>query len=196
MAADGTTHSSDAEDRQLLAGTAGADRAAFDRLYRRYEKRVHGYLNSMVRDSNAAEDLLIETMVAVWNSAAKFAGQSLVSTWILGIARHKALDVVRQRARRAPTVALDETDPIEEPAPGPAARAQQADTDREVRAALGALSAEHQEVLRLAFFEDLPYGEIAALLGIPVNTVKSRVFYAKEQLRVAMARGGSTGEAP
>lgn len=173
----------EASERRLLAATGTADREAFSRLYRRYEARVYGYVRNFVRDSGLAEDLVVETMSAVWNGASTFDGRSRVSTWILGVARHKAIDAVRARTRRPVTVPVDAANDVECPMPGPPDSVGAEQVARQTRRALDALSGEHREVLRLAFYEELPYEEIAQLLQIPANTVKTRVFYAKQTLR-------------
>jgi RNA polymerase sigma-70 factor, ECF subfamily len=174
-------------DHTLMAAAARGDAKAFELLYRRYELRVCNYLRSFVRDASMAEDLLIETMTDVWRFAGRFEARSSVSTWILGIARHKALDAVRKHAWNTPTVAIDASLPISDPATSPQDKAVAQGEQQSLHQVIARLSPEHQEVLRLAFFEDLPYGEIATLLGIPANTVKSRVYYAKEHLRALLA---------
>jgi RNA polymerase sigma-70 factor (ECF subfamily) len=178
-------------DRDLLLGVSKADPAAFEELYRRYELRVYGYIRSLVRDAATAEDLVIETMTEVWRAAARFQSRSLVSTWILGIARHKAIDAIRRKNCGSSAVALEPTITVIDPGPTHEDTTQAEDTRRIVQQALSRLSPEHQEALRLAFYEELPYEQIAAVLGIPANTVKSRVFYAKEQLRRMLSREAS-----
>jgi RNA polymerase sigma-70 factor (ECF subfamily) len=171
----------DATDRLLLVATAGADRRAFEVLYQRHRSRVHAYIRGIVRDPDLAEDLLIETMVVVWQRARQFAGHSRVSTWIIGIARHKAIDAVRARARRA--AGVDAQAPAVPDAPmTPADSAHAEQIAYLTHQALQRLTHSHFEALRLAFFEELPYSEIARVLAIPANTVKSRVHYAKEAL--------------
>jgi RNA polymerase sigma-70 factor, ECF subfamily len=170
-------------DQALLAAVARTDSMAFDELYRRYERRVHGYVRSIVRDEAMAEDLVIDTMTEVWRAAGRFQSRSQVSTWILGIARHKAIDAIRKRAGDAAAVAMDASLQVLDCGKSPDDIAASEEVRRIMQRAITQLSPDHQEALRLAFFEELPYGQIAALLGIPANTVKSRVYYAKEQLR-------------
>lgn len=170
-------------ERRLLEATGQADREAFSRLYRRYEARVYGYARNFVRDSGLAEDLVVETMTAVWDGARTFDGRSRVSTWILGIARHKAIDAVRARTRQPATVQVDAAHEVVCPAVGPMESADAEQLARYTQRALESLSAEHREILRLAFYEELPYEEIAQLLQIRPNTVKTRVFYAKKSLK-------------
>ncbi len=168
-------------DRVLVALTAAGDREAFDQLYRRHRTRVYAYVRGIVRDPALAEDLLTETMLLVWQRAGQFAGRSQVSTWILGIARHKALDAVRAHARTALGLAREAHSPSET-VPSPADCAHEQQVVQLARQALQRLSRRHSETLRLAFFDQLPYRDIARILCIPPNTVKSRVYYAKEEL--------------
>lgn len=174
-------------DQALLAAVARTDSAAFDELYRRYERRVHGYLRSIVRDETMTEDLFIDTMTEVWRAAGRFESRSQVSTWILGIARHKAIDAIRKRTGGTPAVAIDGTLQVPDCTASPDDIVASEELRVMMQRALEQLSPDHQEALRLAFFEELPYEQIATLLGIPANTVKSRVYYAKVQLRRILA---------
>jgi RNA polymerase sigma-70 factor (ECF subfamily) len=171
-----------------MAAVAGGDRGCFERLYALYERRVLQYARSFLRDRATAEEVVIDTMLSVWESASRFQGTARVSTWIFGIARHKALDAARRVARSADIVPLDEAGAVPAAEPGPEVLAGQVVTGRLVQAALECLSPEQREILWLAFYEDLPYSEIASLLGIPVNTVKTRVFYAKQKLQGVLMR--------
>lgn len=170
-------------DSDLLAAIAAGAPAPFTLLYDRYERRVYNYVRTFLRQPALAEEVVVDTMMAVWRSAPGFTQASRVSTWIFGIARHKALDAVRKAGRQSNAISLDDT-----AEPADAAESPADATERDVKArltlrAIAQLSVDHQEVLRLAFYEELPYEEIAVLLSIPDNTVKTRVFYAKQQLR-------------
>jgi RNA polymerase sigma-70 factor (ECF subfamily) len=171
-------------DRNWMVEVANGDLAAFERLYRHYEKRIYQYVYLLAGSASIAEDVVGETMLAVWRSASGFAHASRVSTWILGIARHKALDALRRAARDCKNVPLDEAGELPDPVESAADGVSRSEEARVLRSAIGKLSREHQEVLRLVFYEELPYEEIAALLKIPLNTVKTRVYYAKQQLKV------------
>ena len=177
------TTEDDAEDRALLARVGAGDRRAFDVLYTRHERRVYRYLLTLIADPHAAEDVLVEVMTIVWRDAAKFAGGSRATTWMLGIARHRALDARRSKARTSRDAPLEDVAEPASEADGPQEIMHRDLQAAEVKRALAELSTEHREVLQLAFFEELGYEEIAALLGIPENTVKTRVYYAKRQLK-------------
>lgn len=167
------------------------DRAAFERLYGIYVTRVFQYVRTLVGDQDLAEEVVADTMLAVWRGAGTFAYTSRLSTWIFGIARHKALDAMRRRGKRQRETPLDEA-AMDLPSPGepPIERIHRRQITDRTRRALAGLSPEHQEILRLVFYEDLPYDEIAILLGIPTNTVKTRVYYAKHRLKEYLERSG------
>ena len=170
------------DDAVLLRAVARADRSSFETLYGRYSRRVHQYARTFVRDHALAEEVVIDTMLAVWQGADRFDGNSRASTWILGIARHKALDAVRRRRSVGDSDLESAPEPVSE-TPGPEEHALQTASGQQLRAALGQLTPSHREVLWLAFFEDLGYADIARLLEVPLNTVKTRVFHAKQKLR-------------
>ena len=176
-------------DADLLAATAAADERAFHVLYDRFERRVYGYVRTLIRQPALAEEVTIDAMTAVWQGARGFAGSARVSTWILGIARHKAIDALRKVANRPDALSLDRVD-VEDGAATPSREADRDSSARATQRAIAQLSDDHREVLRLAFYEELPYEEIGSLLGIPLNTVKTRVYYAKQQLRKQLARMG------
>lgn len=183
-----TTHGRDEAGPDIFAAVAMGDQSAFERVYRLYANRVYHYVLTLVGDPTVAEDIVGETMIAVWRGAATFAGGSRPSTWIFGIARHKALDTLRRSGRRQREVGLDNAVdvPVQEETAFDSVHRKQ--MEAVTKRALAILSPEHQEVLRLVFYEELPYEEIARLLSIPHNTVKTRVFYAKQQLKRQLER--------
>jgi RNA polymerase sigma-70 factor, ECF subfamily len=176
------------DEPALVRAIAAGQRAAFETLYARYEPRVFRYILTFIRDRHVAEELVVDTLFAVWRSAGKFAGGSQVCTWILGIARHKALDAARRVARQPSSVQIETAEDIDDSADGPDESTQRGSASRVVRQALLQLSEDHREALHLAFFEELPYEDIAAVLGIPPSTVKTRVYYAKQKLKEHLHR--------
>jgi RNA polymerase sigma-70 factor (ECF subfamily) len=171
-------------DGELVRRAGAGDTRAFEALYQLYEQRVYHYLCTLVRDQSLAEEVLGEVMLAVWRGAQSFAHQSRVSTWIFGIARHKAFDALRRSGRHEQhAVALDDAPDLPCQQDSPIEQIHREQVASVARKALAKLSPEHQEILRLVFYEELPYDEIARLLDIPENTVKTRVFYGKQQLK-------------
>jgi RNA polymerase sigma-70 factor (ECF subfamily) len=173
----------------LLTSAAAGNKVAFSRLYERYERRVFNYVRGLVKQPALAEDVTIEAMIAIWDGARRFGGASRVSTWIFGIARHKAIDALRKRGNRLEAAPMPSDIELASE-DDPELDVERIDDASAMAAAIARLSSEHQEILRLAFFEDLPYGDIAKLLDIPDNTVKTRVYYAKRQLKRHLATAG------
>lgn len=173
------------DDRALLAQVAAGSEPALEALYRRHETRLFRYLTGMMGgDAGRAGEVTCETFFEVWKQASTFRGESSVSTWIVAIARHRALSLLR-RSRRA-----ESDDAIAEMAaddPDALARVTDRETVDRVREALTALSPEHREALELACSQDFSYTDIARILDCPVNTVKTRVYYARQHLKRALA---------
>jgi RNA polymerase sigma-70 factor (ECF subfamily) len=159
-------------DADLLSASAAGDRHAFQLLYERFECRVYRYVRTFVRSETLAEDVVIDTMTAVWRGASGFAQSSRASIWIFRIVRHKALDAIRKIAHE--TVPLDAAEDVEDASENAAQTVDRGSSAREMLRALALLSDDHREVLRLAFYEELPYDEIAAPLAIPTNGEDTR----------------------
>jgi RNA polymerase sigma-70 factor (ECF subfamily) len=151
---------------------------------------VFHYVYTLVADASLAEEIVSDTMFAVWRGAGTFASTSRVSTWIFGIARHKALDAVRRSRPRQREVELDGAVTLPHPQEHPEEGVLRNQLAKLTQRAMAALTREHQEILRLVFYEEQPYEEISTLLGIPPNTVKTRVYYAKQRLKEQLARLG------
>jgi RNA polymerase sigma-70 factor (ECF subfamily) len=170
-------------DEELIARVACGDREAFARIFSSYAGRVKGYLLRLGAPAAAAEDLAQDAMVAIWRRASSFdATKAKVSTWVFVIARNAWIDKLRREktelAYRSVTIMSEES---EEEAPDSAAVRGQ--TEEQVAAAMGTLSDEQQQVVRLSFFEDHPHSEIAERLSLPLGTVKSRLRLALIKLR-------------
>lgn len=185
-----TTHRHDGSESDLLAAVAAGQHSAFDQLYALYDQRVFQYVCTLVFNPALAEEIVGDTMMAVWRGAGTFSHTSRVSTWIFGIARHKALDALRRTGRQQREVDLDNAAELPQTDNSPFDGVQRKQVASLTQRALAGLSREHQEIIRLVFYEDLPYEEIALLLAIPTNTVKTRVYYAKQHLKQQLERLG------
>jgi RNA polymerase sigma-70 factor (ECF subfamily) len=170
------------DETDWILQVAQGNEGAFERLFRSYAPRVFRFAMMHLNNRAQAEEVVQETMIALWKSAKSYRSQSRVSSWVLGIARNKALDRVRAR-RREPEFVRERFDGRASARATPEQVARQEIQAERVRQALGQLSPEHREVMVLAFYHDLSYSEIAQMLGCPEGTVKSRVYYAKEQLK-------------
>ena len=175
-------------ERSLLRRIAAGDRAAFESFLRAYERRVYRYVARMVNDDGLANEAASDVMVEVWNSAPRYAGRSKPSTWVLGIAHHKALDCLRRARRDAALLHLAE--PPRTESEDPERRAIESSTRAEIEAALETISPEHRAVLHLTFVLGYAQAEIAAIVGCPLGTVKTRVYHAKRALRNALVSAG------
>lgn len=175
-------------EAELLKDVAAGDRTAFTTLYRRYHRPLFAFIYRRLEDQETAEEVLQEVMFEVWKKAGSFAGRSKPSTWFFGIARFKTLNALRQFAR--PASPEQEMPEVANGASGPEGKAVASSTREAVQAALKRLSPEHREVMELAYYDELPASEIAEIVGVPPGTVKSRMFHARQQLKVILTRGG------
>src|SRR5262245_52052620 len=180
-----------ASDESLIARVARGDRLAMHTLYRRHERRVFRFILRMVGDRCLAEDVLSEVFFEVWKKAAHYEGRSAVSTWLLGVARHKALTAAAAKAR--PYEALDGDAAINVADPNADQAEALLEGERRVilRHCLAALSAEHREIIDLVYYQEKPIKQIADLLAIPENTVKTRMFYARKRLAALVEATGA-----
>jgi RNA polymerase sigma-70 factor, ECF subfamily len=189
MPAETTTFAPAAEEAELLGRVAAGDQGdPFVVLYRRYSPRLYGLGLRLLGESGMAEELVQETFLRLWRSAPTFdPSRGSVRTFMFTIARRVAVDLLRRTASR-PLPAGD-TAAEQEDVPGGEAFDALV-LGLEVRDALQALSAKHREVLELMVDEDLGQPEIAARLGVPVGTVKTRAFYGLRALRVELEDRG------
>lgn len=174
------------QQRHLVEAIAErSDREAFAALFRHFAPRLKTFFIRTGMRANHAEELAQETMLKVWRKAASFdAGKAGVSTWIYTIARNLRID----QLRREPPVALPDEDPsdIAELPLSAEDILLAAEREQLVRTALQSLPSEQADVVRLSYFSDKPHSEIAAELGIPIGTVKSRLRYAVTRLRSSL----------
>ena len=175
-------------DEVLIGRIANGDRLAMQVLYARHHVRVFRFVVRLVRDEATAEDLISEVFLDVWRQAGRFEGRSAVSTWMLAIARFKALSALRRR----PDQELDEetAGAIEDPSDDPAAALEKKDKSTMLRKCLTGLSAEHREIIDLVYYHEKSVEEVAVIVGIPENTVKTRMFYARKKLAELLKAAG------
>lgn len=173
-------------DHELLRAVASKDRDAFEQFYRRYHRRLYGYLLRWIDQPELVEEVLDDVLFVVWTDAAKFGGRSRVSTWIFGIAFRKAMRALEQRSRQPSTGGEELTDSSFDTSPGQLHRELQLSLEK----AFDSLSPEHRTVVELTYFEDCSYQEIAEIVRCPVNTVKTRMFHARKKLREILPRLG------
>ncbi|MEE6263080.1 RNA polymerase sigma factor [Plantactinospora sonchi] len=180
----------DDRDRPLLHRVATGDQRAFAELYARHGRALLAYAEGLLADRGRAEEAVQDTLLALWRGATSFEGRSTVRTWLFGICRRQALN--RIPGRHPVSVPVEAAAGIPSAEPGPEAVALARADARAVAAALAELPSGHREVLDLAFGAGLAQAEIAEVLGIPVGTVKSRLFHARASLVRALPADPST----
>jgi RNA polymerase sigma-70 factor, ECF subfamily len=175
------------DDFLLLERVAAKDRRAFEVLYQRYYRRLFGYLFKVTRRAEIVEEVLNDVMFVVWQKASRFDGRSRPSSWILGIAYRKALKALARlpRGEAGPPEPGDAVD-----CEGPEKSVVARETASVLGRALSELSAEQRAVVELTYYGGYSYGEIAVIVGCPVNTVKTRMFHARRRLREVLPRLG------
>jgi len=175
-------------DEALIGAIAAGDRRAMQALYARHNVRIYRFVLRLTNDSSLAEDIVSEVFIDVWRGAEGFKVKSRVSTWMLAIARHKTLSALRRRSDEQ----LDEdaAAAIADPADDAETTANNRDRRAIVQQCLSQLSALHREVLDLVYYHEKSVDEVAEIVGAPINTVKTRMFYARKRMQTLLKAAG------
>ena len=157
-------------------------------LFARHHVRVYRFVLRLVGNPTVAEDLISEVFLDVWRQADRFEGRSAVSTWMLAIARFKALSSLRKR----PDEELDDevAESIEDASDNPEVALEKKDKSAVLRQCLEKLSPEHREIIDLVYYHEKSVEEVAEIVKIPENTVKTRMFYARKKLAELLQAAG------
>jgi RNA polymerase sigma-70 factor (ECF subfamily) len=177
-------------DEALLGAIANGDQRAMRVLYARYHVRVYRFVLRLTQDRSLAEDVVSDVFIDVWRQAGRFKGKSEVSTWVLAIARYKALSALRahsdaQLDDNAAASVVDPTDDAE-------TMMSKRDRSATIQRCLAQLSAVHREVLDLVYYHERSVDEVAEIVGAPVSTVKTRMFYARKRMENLLEAAGLT----
>ena len=164
----------------LVNRIAAGDKLAMQALFARHRTPLYRWLLRFVDNETLAEDLLSEVFLDVWRQAGRFEGRSLVSTWLLSIARFKAISARRRRTDAELDEKIQTT--VADPANDPEAALQEKNRGELLRQALTGLSREHRQIIDLVYYHEKSIEECAQILGIPAATVKTRMFYARKKL--------------
>lgn len=187
-------------DAALVARIGTGDATALDALYGRYGRPAFSLACRICGDRGLAEDVVQEVFLALWRDHGRFDGRrGTVGSWLMTVVHHKAVDAVRRevtRRRHHPLAEAPEDTPSLTPARGADAHALGAVVADHVRAALGRLPREQRETLGLAYYGGYTQREVAALTGVPIGTVKSRMFAGVARMRVLLgpAWGDAAGD--
>lgn len=176
------------KDEDLIARVARKDSAALRALFVAYQVKLHRFLFRIVRNEAIAEDLVNETFIKVWTKAGSFSGQSKVSTWIYTIARNEALSLLRKKSEGS--LDDDAAAQIEDESDNQETELAKQDKGALMRACIDKLSDAHREIVDLVYYQEMSVSEAAQILAIPENTVKTRMFHARQQLSTHFKRAG------
>jgi RNA polymerase sigma-70 factor, ECF subfamily len=184
----------DVSDELLLRNVAEGDKAAMHIMFARYRETVFRFVQRIVRNPAIADDLVSQVFLDVWRSAKRFENRSRVSTWLLSIARFKALNTLRGPKH----VSVEEGNVLEiaDAADTPDVTLDRGKAASILRACIEKLSPAHREIIDLIYYREKSIAEACALVGIPQATVKSRIFYARKQLARMLMGVGFEFEAP
>jgi RNA polymerase sigma-70 factor (ECF subfamily) len=180
----------DPADADLVRQVAARDRAALSALYERHGRAVLAQIVLVVGERSLAEEILQDTMLALWRGAGSFRGDSRVRSWLIAIARRQARD--RMRRRRVDTVTADILSGWPSAEPGPEDRTLARAEAATVAEAIGELDARHREILGLVYGAGMSLADAADVLGIPLGTVKSRLAGARSALSKSLSKRGYT----
>jgi len=184
----------DTLDDALIERIAAGDRSAVNVLYARHSVRIYRFILRIVGNEAVAEELANEVFLHVWRKAGMFEGRSQVSTWLLAVARHKALGALRSRSTEP--LDRDAAGSIADPGEDPEAAHARRETGAILRDCLAQLSPLHRQIIDLVYYHGQTIGGVAQILDIPQSTVKTRMFYARRQLaELLRTRGIATAAA-
>jgi RNA polymerase sigma-70 factor (ECF subfamily) len=176
----------DTSDETLVAQIAQRDKRALQQLYSRHHVRIYRFALRFLND--AAEDTVSEVFIDVWRQAERFEGRSQVTTWLLAIARNKALSMLRRRSNEE----LDDevAEFIEDPSDNPEVAMLKSQRASVLQDCLTQLSPAHREIVDLVYYHEKSVEEVAEIISVPANTVKTRMFYARKRIGELMAAKG------
>ena len=182
-----TTDRREIADENLIKQIAEGNKLAMRALFARHQVRVYRFALRIVRDSALAEDVVSETFIDAWQHAGRYEGRSTASTWLLGIARHK---VFSARPRFEHVTVEDDMLEANGDSEDPGAALQARDRASVLRHCITRLSDEHREIIDLVYYHEQSVDAVATILGIPHNTAKTRVFYARRRLGDELKKSG------
>ncbi|GGA30035.1 RNA polymerase sigma factor [Dyella nitratireducens] len=172
------------EEAALLSRVAAEEKDAFEALYRLYSPRLQRFVRGVTKQPALVEEILDDTMMVVWRKAYTFNHSAKVSTWILAIAYRQSLKALKRLGQRQDTEPYEGADAS---TPGPDDALQQQEVRKHLDDALAALSPEQRAVMELTYYFGYACREIAQIMGCPVDTVKTRMFYARRKLKASLA---------
>jgi RNA polymerase sigma-70 factor, ECF subfamily len=173
------------KDAALIESIAEGNKRALQVLLARHNQRVYRFVWRLTQDASAAEDIASEVFFEVWRSADRFQSKSTVSTWLLAIARNKAIAMLRRRKHEE--LDDDEAAAIADPSSDPEGALDKKNHSALLQRSLTELSPVHRQVIDLVYYHEKSIAEVAEIVDAPQNTVKTRMFHARKQLARLLA---------
>ena len=186
----GQASTSAGPDEKLMAQIATGEQAALRTLFTRHYSRVYRFVSRFVKDRDAVEEVVNDTFLIAWQQAPRFEGRSRVATWLLGIARYRALGAVKARQAHPESMEQHEATLVD-PSERVDARMQREDSSHYLKRCLAMLPREQALLIELHYFSDKSLKEAAALTGVPLNTIKTRMFLARKKLATMLVNEDS-----
>ena len=185
-------------DRELVATAVSGVEGSFEELVRRYQRPISAYVYRMVGNYESALDLTQEIFIKVYSSLRRYRAEFKFSTWIYKIAHNSAVDHLRRNATREQSLVMgpegDQFDlPLESGSLSPEQESERKERRGEIESVVRALPANYRELIILRHSQDLSYEEIVEVTGLPLGTVKNRLFRAREMMRQQFVEKGITG---
>lgn len=187
-----------ASDCDLVATAVAGIDGSFDELVRRYQRPISAYVYRMVGNYESALDLTQEIFIKVYSSLRRYRAEFKFSTWIYKIAHNAAVDHLRRNSTRAQSlISASGSDqfelPVKSSRPSPEQESERKERQIKIEAVVRTLPANYRELIILRHAQDLTYEEIVEVTGLPLGTVKNRLFRAREMMRQQFVEKGITG---
>jgi RNA polymerase sigma-70 factor, ECF subfamily len=187
-----------ASDRELVVTALNGVEGSFEELVRRYQRPISAYVYRMVGNYESALDLTQEIFIKVYSSLTRYRDEFKFSTWIYKIAHNAAVDHLRRSATREQSLVMehdgDQFDlPLECGRLSPEQESERKERRGEIESVIRTLPANYRELIILRHSQDLSYEEIVEVTGLPLGTVKNRLFRAREMMRQQFVEKGITG---
>ena len=185
-------------DGDIIAGTVAGRLDGFEELVRRYQRPITGYVFRMVGDYESALDVMQEVFIKVYNSLHKYSSEYKFSTWLYRIAHNAAVDHLRRNSITPQSLETENADgsfqiQIESRASSPEQDRERSEWRTEIDSVVRTLPPAYRDLIMLRHGQDLSYDEIAEVTGLPLGTVKNRLFRAREMMREIFIARGFTG---
>lgn len=184
-------------DVDLIARSLAGREDGFEELVRRYQRPMIGYVYRMTNDYDAALDVTQEIFIKVYNSLERYKTEYKFSTWLYRIAHNAAIDYLRRNSNGEVSLEIEADDetferPLESSNPSPEKMRQLSEWREEIGVVVQKLSPAYRELILLRHSQDMSYDEISEITGLPLGTVKNRLFRAREMMRQLLVERGIT----